>query len=153
MSKFLPMKKNVITLILFTLTLLNTRAQFTVSNPPVNLSITDIEYNAVLSEVVVAADAGVFFFDGSSWTETTDLNGLPLNDVKCVATSSTGDVVAGTIDGLAKWNGSYWNEHTLNAPNLSHLFPLFIFIREPIPFMVLIMENYYEKALHHKQPI
>ncbi len=90
-------------------------AQFTVYTPPVSIVISDIEYNATLGDVVVASDAGVLFFDGASWTQTTTANGLPSNDVKCIATTPAGAVLAGTASGLAKWNGTSWIPYTLNT--------------------------------------
>src|SRR5436190_15767800 len=74
-------------------------AQFTVYTPPATIAISDIEYSSALSKVIVASASGVFFFDGSNWIQTTTSSGLPSNDVKCLAVTSTGGVYTATANG------------------------------------------------------
>lgn len=104
---------------LFFVTLLfgqfSSSAQFTVYNPPVVFSISDIECNSTLGKVVVASDSGVFFFDGTNWTQTTTVDGLPSDDVKCLNSNSAGAVLVSTASGLAKWNGTSWSAYALST--------------------------------------
>ncbi len=90
-------------------------SQFTVYTPPNAFSISDIEYSNSLSEVVLATNAGVYFFDGVNWTTTTTIDGLPSNDVKCLSNTNTGDVLTSTASGLAKWNGLSWDAYIVNS--------------------------------------
>jgi ligand-binding sensor domain-containing protein len=106
----------VIVIILFKCSVLF--GQFTVYTPPTAINIRDIKFSVALSRVIIASDVGVFFFDGSSWTQTTTANGLPSDDVKCLAATPTGGVFTGTANGLAKWNGTSWIPYSLSTPFL-----------------------------------
>jgi ligand-binding sensor domain-containing protein len=90
-------------------------SQFAVYTAPTTFNISDIDYSSTLSKVIIATDSGVYFFDGNNWSQTTTANGLPANDVKCLAVAPSGDILTGTASGLAKWNGIYWEPYTLNT--------------------------------------
>lgn len=91
-------------------------SQFTTYTPPSVFSITDLDILSSTGKLVVATlNDGAYVFDGTTWTQYNTASGLPSNDVKCLATTSIGEIFVGTASGISIFNGTIWNNYTLNT--------------------------------------
>ena len=86
------------------------------NHPVLGGAVTDIEMGAFGDVWVCAVEhpqlggGGVAHFDGSVWTGYTADDGLPSNEVYCIAVADDGTVWAGTDgDGAATFDGVTWS--------------------------------------------
>lgn len=82
--------------------------------PGTNL-LTDITVSPDGSVWCSTWDRGVLHFDGQQWRLYTVADGLPGNDIQVVATAPDGSVWAGSLAGLARFDGQRWQIFQANS--------------------------------------
>ncbi len=103
-------------------------SQFSIYTAPVGTIVNDLDIDNSNS-LLVATDAGFLIFDGSNWTTYDITDGLPDNDIKCIA-STQNKVYVGTANkGMAYLSGSVWTLDNLNT-STSYGYISFIFAKQ-----------------------